>query len=68
VIVGDREGGEGHPAARIPAVDRLHEPETRHLHEVIKGLGGMQIALGELVGERELLLDHPLPVGGSTFG
>ena len=43
------------PGSRL---DRLDEPDARHLHEVVERLVAALVAAGELPGEREETLDE----------
>ncbi len=46
------------PRVRVEAIDRLHEPEARDLHQIIERLPRAAVAAGELPGEREKALDE----------
>jgi hypothetical protein len=51
-----RVRGEAHVAADVEAVDRLHDPHARDLHEVVERLAAARVAAGQRAGERQHLL------------
>jgi hypothetical protein len=57
------EGGEGDPARGVEAVDRVQQAEVGDLEEVVEGLAGAAVALGEAVGERQMTADQLLADG-----
>ena len=63
-----RVGAEAHLARDVEALDRLHDPDARDLHEVVERLAAADVAagqrackrhhlLGELVARREVAVD-----------
>src|SRR4051794_17823100 len=58
--------GERRPALGVEAVDGVQEADGGDLLQVLDRLGGVDIARGEAVREREITLDRGLPVGGAA--
>src|SRR4051812_22816205 len=56
---GSGVAGKRHAAAPVEAVDRLHEPEARDLHEVVGRLARAPVAARDPPREREKT-DHQL--------
>src|SRR3954463_16817267 len=48
---GDGEGREGGAPGGVEAVACLHEADTRHLDEIVEGLGAARVARGQAPGE-----------------
>jgi hypothetical protein len=48
------EGGEGDAALGVEAVDRVHQPQARHLEKVVEGLVRAAVALGEAFREGQV--------------
>ena len=61
----DGIAGERRPAVGIEAVDRLHEREAGHLHEILERHRRVAVAAREAAREREVALDQlgPRPLG-----
>ena len=54
--------------AGSPAVDGLDETHAGDLDEVVEGLGRVPVASGQAVRQRQVLLDHALPVIDQPLG
>ena len=49
----------------VEAVDRLDQPQARHLHEIVQRLTSAAVAARQLAGEREVAGDQLL--AGALF-
>src|SRR5204863_9747009 len=55
---GDGEGGEADTALGVEAVDRVDQPDARHLLEVLQRDRLAAVAVGEPTGQRQEALDQ----------
>jgi hypothetical protein len=64
---GDGVAGQARVAVGVEAVDRLHQAQRSHLHEVVGRLVDGAVALGEPDGERHVAHDQPVTGGDVAF-
>jgi hypothetical protein len=55
---GHRVAREGVAAAGVVAVDRFHQREARHLHQILEGFARALVTARQLAGERQKALDQ----------
>ena len=54
------EGGEAHSSQRVKTVDRLHQAQSSHLHEIVPGLTPVPETPGQMIGQAQMVLDQLL--------